>query len=83
MAKTNHSLRSEPVYAAQVDPVRDAAEYAFGSLRRVYSYLNDYAKNEHLNSWARLDTTALLAQVYGDLAPAFNKLQAALKQTGA
>lgn len=48
---------SDPVYDRD-DSVRDAANYAFHSLTRVYGYLNSFAKGEHLEMWQRVETNS-------------------------
>jgi hypothetical protein len=35
---------------------------------KIFTYLNAYAKGEHLKEWQQLSLEGLIAQVYGDLA---------------
>ena len=60
--------------------VLEAAKFAFGSLQKVYQMMNSLAKNEHMKDWSCTDYSAVVAQIYGDLAPAFNQLKEALKE---
>jgi hypothetical protein len=69
--KTASSVISPLALAAKVI----ADQYAVQ--QKIFSYLNDFAKGEHLKLYQRVDTEAVLASVYGDLAAHFAELEAA------
>lgn len=51
-----------------------------GAQDKIFTYLNSYAKNDHLKEWPGLSLEGLIAQVYGDLAAHNAELREAVKQ---
>lgn len=62
------------------DAVREAAEYTFGCLQVSFRLLNAFASGETQRAYVRVEPLGVLAQVYGDLAPAYQRLQEVLKR---
>jgi len=67
---------------SRLKQAEETMQFTFGSLQKVYLLLNTIASGEHMKQWPRVGHESVIAQVYGDLAPAFLRLQEALKGLG-
>jgi hypothetical protein len=46
----------------------EVLEHQAAAQGKIFTYLNSYAKKEHLKDWQCLSLEGLIAQTYGDLA---------------
>lgn len=54
----------------------------FAVQKKIFTYLNAYAKNQHMVQWSRVDPHSVLGQVYGDLGACFSELEAVVAKLG-
>jgi hypothetical protein len=64
----------------RVTDLMEACEAQRDTQRKIFGYLNSYAKGDHFSDWSRTEPQAVLAQVYADLAAEFAGLEIAIKK---
>jgi hypothetical protein len=63
------------IISDKVERVERVLAHQLAIQQKIFSYLNSYAKGEHMNQFSRVDPEGVLAQVYGDLASGFEELE--------
>lgn len=65
--------------ADRVAKLEDVTEMYLRQVESAFAIMNSFASGEHMKQWSRVDTSCVLAEVYGRLACGFKEFKEAVR----
>ena len=59
--------------------LQKASENMLEAIQASFQLMNQFASNEHLKQWSRVDHESVVAQVYGNIASQYDNFRAAVE----